>query len=189
MRIYFRVCHSIITKLSTKPKPGIPKRLEMLQHEQRPLIEEEPLSQTRKVSFWETKNAVIAVVAVALFTDMLVYDTLLPLLPEILLRAHSTPSNAGLLVASYAFGLLFATPFLSYWSDKYRDRKTPIIVGQVGLIFSTVCFVMARSLWLLVAARIMQGSHKHLWFLIFRFCGLGDLDRRPGAGGRRRPSR
>ena len=128
-----------------------------MEREELPLIQEENNSRVN-TSFWETKNAVIAVVSVALFTDMLVYDALLPLLPEILLRANSSPSNSGLLVASYAFGLLFATPFLSYWSDKSGDRKSPIIVGQIGLILSTLCFVKARTLWLLVLARIMQGK-------------------------------
>ena len=109
-------------------------------------------------SFWNSNNAVVIVVSVALFTDMLIYDVILPLLPEILIRANASPSNAGLLVASYAFGLLVATPLLSYWSDKYRDRKRPMLLGQVGLIISTLAFIKARSLRLLVVARILQGN-------------------------------
>lgn len=123
--------------------------------------ESEPLTQlpgNAQRSFWSTKAAVMIVVSVALFTDMLVYDVLLPILPEILLRAHSSPSKAGTLVASYAFGLLFATPILSYWSDVRRDRKTPMIVGQIGLIMATYLFICARSLWLLIVARVLQGN-------------------------------
>ena len=107
--------------------------------------------------FWASKNAVILVVSVALFTDMLVYDVLLPLLPELLLRANSSVSHSGLLIASYAFGLLVITPFLGYWSDKHKNRKLPMVLGQIGLIFSTFIFIKARSIYLLVLARILQG--------------------------------
>jgi MFS transporter, DHA1 family, solute carrier family 18 (vesicular amine transporter), member 1/2 len=107
--------------------------------------------------FWASKNAVILVVSVALFTDMLVYDVLLPLLPELLLRANSSTSNSGLLIASYAFGLLVITPFLGFWSDKHKNRKLPMVIGQIGLIFSTLIFIKARNIYLLVIARILQG--------------------------------
>lgn len=112
----------------------------------------------KELNFWNSKRAVILVVSVALFTDMLVYDAIIPLMPEILLRAKSSPSNSGLLIASYAFGLLFATPILGIWSDKHKNRKTPIILGQIGLIISTLIFIKARSITLLIIARIFQGN-------------------------------
>jgi MFS family permease len=124
-------------------------------------------------AFWASKGAVLLVVSVALFTDMLVYDVLLPILPEILIRAHSSASKAGTLVASYALGLLFATPILSYWSDSTRDRKTPIIVGQAGLIVATIMFIRARSLWLLIVARILQGIHPRDQY---RICSFRNMD-------------
>lgn len=122
-----------------------------------------------KISFWHSKNAVILVVSMALFTDMLVYDAILPLLPEILVRANSSTSNSGLMIAAYAFGLLFATPFLSFWSDLNRDRITPIILGQLGLIISTIGFIFARSLSILVISRILQGIKRIFYFRIRSF--------------------
>lgn len=117
-----------------------------------------PPSQNEWNSFWESKTAVIGVVSLALFTDMVLYDCIVPILPELLKRSHTSESMMGILFAVYALGFLLATPLISIWSDRNKDRKKPMILGQIGLAISTLMFAYCgHSFASLVVARILQG--------------------------------
>ncbi|KAF9096231.1 hypothetical protein BGX23_011725 [Mortierella sp. AD031] len=103
--------------------------------------------------------AVACVVAMALFTDMVVYGVVVPILPEIVKkRLGGTSSDVGLLFACYAIGLLASTPFFAIMSDKYQNRRIPMMVGMLGLAVATVGFSIASNYWVLILARIGQGS-------------------------------
>lgn len=89
---------------------------------------------------------------------MILYDCILPILPELLKRANVDEGMMGVLFAAYALGFLLATPVISIWSDRKKDRKTPMILGQIGLAVSTMMFAyLGRSFTLLIVARILQG--------------------------------
>lgn len=107
--------------------------------------------------FRRGKTAVIAVVALALFTDMVLYDMIVPILPTLLRKVGRDESYVGILFAIYAVGFLLATPLFGIWSDRTRTRKLPMILGQAGLALATVLFALANSFWLLVVARLLQG--------------------------------
>lgn len=107
--------------------------------------------------FRRGKTAVVGVVALALFTDMVLYDMIVPILPTLLRKVGRDESYVGLLFAIYAVGFLLATPVFGIWSDKSRTRKLPMILGQAGLALATVLFALANSFWLLVVARLLQG--------------------------------
>lgn len=103
------------------------------------------------------KGGVIFVVALALFTDMVIYDAIIPILPLLLKNVGKDESYMGLLFAIYAIGFLIATPLSGIWSDRNKNRKLPMILGQAALAISTVLFALAKQFWLLLLARALQG--------------------------------
>ncbi|KAG0367835.1 hypothetical protein BGZ54_003170 [Gamsiella multidivaricata] len=57
-----------------------------------------------------------------------------------------------------AIGLLASTPVFAILSDKYQNRRIPMMVGMLGLAVATVGFSLASNYWVLIMARIGQGS-------------------------------
>ncbi|KAJ3359391.1 hypothetical protein GGF32_009409 [Allomyces javanicus] len=112
---------------------------------------------------WYMRRTTIAVLVgfslfVALFVDMIVYGIVVPILPTIAQeRLNMDEAELGFLFGSYALGLLLSTPPVAYLSDRYRNRKWPMILGLAGLGTTTLLFAHAESYWALLVARIMQG--------------------------------
>lgn len=101
------------------------------------------------------RNGLI-VVAVAIFTDMLVYGIVVPILPSYALSLGVSQTAVGLLFASYAVALLVATPIFGILSDR-TGRKGPMLWGLLGLAASTLFYAFASKFWMLIAARSLQG--------------------------------
>ena len=83
---------------------------------------------------------------------MAIYRVIIPILPEV-----AKEGSQPLLFASYACALLVMTPVFGVLSDLLGDRKSPMLVGQVGMLLATVLFILADAYWWLVVARILQG--------------------------------
>ncbi|KAG0054956.1 hypothetical protein BGZ83_009940 [Gryganskiella cystojenkinii] len=132
--------------------------------ERRPLLQHSASSDKDigRSLFYRARRAPVAVacvVAMALFTDMVVYGVVVPILPMIVKeRLGGSSSDVGLLFACYAIGLLASTPFFAILSDKYQNRRIPMMVGMLGLAVATVGFSLASNYWVLILARIGQGS-------------------------------
>ncbi|RHZ57002.1 hypothetical protein Glove_395g75 [Diversispora epigaea] len=113
----------------------------------------------RFATFRRSKTAVICVTAVALFTDMVVYGIVVPILPLIVHERLEMDSKAtGFLFGCYAIGLLFTTPIFAIISDHYHTRKIPMLIGMGSLGICTLLFGVATAYWQLVLARIAQGA-------------------------------
>ncbi|GET04257.1 MFS transporter [Rhizophagus clarus] len=83
--------------------------------------------------FRRSTTAVIFVAAIALFTDMIVYGIVVPILPLIVYEKLGRDSKSiGFLFGCYAIGLLSATPIFAVLSDKYRTRRIPMMFGAAG---------------------------------------------------------
>ncbi|KAI8330641.1 major facilitator superfamily domain-containing protein [Chlamydoabsidia padenii] len=113
-------------------------------------------------SWWQrarqSRLGIACVVALTLFTDMLVYGVVIPCLPMLVIdRLHGDSTMVGFLFGCYAFGLLLATPVFAILSDRYQNRRYPTMVGMIGLGVSTMAFAVADSYVLLVLARVAQG--------------------------------
>lgn len=101
------------------------------------------------------KNGLI-VVTIAIFTDMLVYGIIVPILPTYALSLGVSQTAIGFLFSSYAIALLIATPVFGVLSDKI-GRKGPMLWGLMGLAASTLFYAFATQFWMLVIARSLQG--------------------------------
>ncbi|CEG70604.1 hypothetical protein RMATCC62417_06470 [Rhizopus microsporus] len=119
-------------------------------------------SEYDKLSKWDRARhshiGVACVVALTLFIDMLVYGVVIPCLPLIVIeRLKGDSTMVGFLFGCYAFGLLVSTPIFAILSDKYKNRRYPMIGGMLGLFVSTTAFALADTYVLLVLARTAQG--------------------------------
>jgi multidrug resistance protein len=90
-------------------------------------------------------------------TDSLVYSVVIPILPLFVTSTlHLDEQDVGFLFASYAGGLLVATPLFGLASDRF-GRRAPMLFGLLGLAAATMGFAFAQSYWQLVLARVAQG--------------------------------
>ena len=101
-------------------------------------------------------NSALFVVALALFTDTLLYYLLVPLLPSYARIYQLNQMRVGILFGSYAISLLLGTYPLGQLADRV-GRRGPMLGGLLGLFATTLLFAYARSYPLLVLARVLQG--------------------------------
>jgi multidrug resistance protein len=103
-------------------------------------------------------NAKIAllVVALAIFTDMVIYSMIVPILPQYASVMGASQQTIGFMFASYALMLLVASPIFGVISDRV-GRKMPMVLGLAGLFLSTLMFAYANDITLLIIARALQG--------------------------------
>jgi multidrug resistance protein len=102
------------------------------------------------------RNSALFVVALALFTDTLLYYLLVPLLPAYARLYGLDQMGVGILFGSYAVALLLGTFPLGRLADRV-GRRAPMLGGLLGLFATTLLFAFARSYPLLVLARVLQG--------------------------------
>jgi MFS transporter, DHA1 family, solute carrier family 18 (vesicular amine transporter), member 1/2 len=98
----------------------------------------------------------LVLVTAAVFTDMLVYGVLMPILPIYAATLGASQATIGVLFACYALALLAATPVFGVLSDRV-GRRRPMLWGMFGLAASTLIFAFSDRLAELVLARLLQG--------------------------------
>ena len=80
----------------------------------------------------------------------------LPLLPGMFYGLGANDIIIGLSIASNAIALLIFGPLWGWLSDKY-GRKPILMISQVGTGFSFLLLVFSNSLFIIFAARILDG--------------------------------
>ncbi len=98
----------------------------------------------------------LALVSLAIFLDMLLYDLVIPFLPGCATRWGVSETGLGIIFGSYSVALLLATPLLGALSDRIGRRQL-ILGGIFGLVAASVLFLFADSFATLLAARLLQG--------------------------------
>lgn len=99
----------------------------------------------------------LSVLIAASGIDMLGFAMVLPLLPFYALKLKATPEMIGLLIASFSIAQLAAAPLWGRVSDRY-GRRPALLVGLLASAVAYVVFAFANSIWLLLAARLIQGA-------------------------------
>ena len=95
-------------------------------------------------------------IILVVFIDLLGFSLILPLLPYYAETFHANAFVTGLLVASYAVAQLIGAPLLGRLSDRYGRR--PILLASIfGTFLGFVLLGVANALWILFAARIIDG--------------------------------
>ncbi len=101
-------------------------------------------------------TAALIVVTFAIFTDILIYGMVVPILPRYATTLGISPTGIGVLFGSYAAALLIATPFCGWLSDRI-GRRGPMMWGMFGLAAATLLFALSDTYALLLLARVLQG--------------------------------
>lgn len=109
-----------------------------------------------------SKAFIIATVATAIFTDIILYAIIVPVLPFALTqRAHVETSSVqtwiSTLLAVYGAALLVASPFCGWIADRIDSRRWPMLLGLVALAGSTGLLCFGRSIGAMAAGRVLQG--------------------------------
>ncbi|KAF9963744.1 hypothetical protein BGZ65_012522 [Modicella reniformis] len=82
----------------------------------------------------------------------------MPLIPFIIEGLGLKSTANGALIAAYAVGSLIASPIAGILSDRMANRRTPMIVGLIALLLSTVLFMEAMEhFWILLVSRFAAG--------------------------------
>ncbi len=102
------------------------------------------------------KNTPLSIIFVIVFIDLLGFSIILPLLPYYAETFGATPTQVGLLVASYAAAQMMGAPFLGRLSDRF-GRRPVLLISLLGTFIGFMMLGFANSLWMLFASRILDG--------------------------------
>lgn len=102
------------------------------------------------------KNKPLFSIFLIVFIDMLGFGLILPLLPYYAETFGASDTMIGLLVASYAAAQLVGAPLLGRLSDRF-GRRPVLLLSLFGTLVGFLLLGFAKTLWLLFAARILDG--------------------------------
>ena len=102
------------------------------------------------------KNKPLFSIFLIVFIDMLGFGLILPLLPYYAETFGASDTVIGLLVASYAAAQLIGAPILGRLSDRF-GRRPILLISLVGTLIGFLLLGFAHTLFLLFAARILDG--------------------------------
>ncbi|MEH1904250.1 MAG: MFS transporter [Nostoc sp.] len=95
-----------------------------------------------------------------LFTAGLLFwssiSSLLPTLPLYIDDVGASKQEIGLVMGSFAIGLLLSRPMLGRLADE-RGRKIVLLIGTIVAAIAPFGYLATKSLWLLILVRIFHG--------------------------------
>jgi DHA1 family tetracycline resistance protein-like MFS transporter len=96
------------------------------------------------------------VIFLIIFTEVLGFSMVLPLIPYLGLSLGLTPIEIGLIVSVFSFFQLFASPITGKLSDRF-GRKPLFILSQLSTFAGFMLLGFATTAILLVMARLIDG--------------------------------
>lgn len=94
---------------------------------------------------------------------MFLYGVIVPVIPfAIQTRSHVEADRVqywvSVLVAIYGASLLAFSPICGWLADRGASRRSPLLLGLVALLGSTVMLNVGDSVAILIVGRILQGA-------------------------------
>ncbi|WP_449240587.1 MFS transporter [Desulfoscipio gibsoniae] len=102
------------------------------------------------------KQRIFYFVMVLIFTDTLLYGTIVPLIPFYTQQLQLNSVMMGILFAAYSLGLLVFSIPLGIIAERYGYRKV-FLAGMAGLTLATALYGFANSPEILFLCRLIQG--------------------------------
>jgi len=96
------------------------------------------------------------VIFLIIFTEVLGFSIVLPLIPFLGLSLGLTPVQIGLIASAFSFCQLFASPITGKLSDHF-GRKPLLILSQISTFAGFVLLGFSTTVILLIAARLIDG--------------------------------
>nr|WP_067055528.1 MFS transporter [Mucilaginibacter sp. L294] len=101
-------------------------------------------------------NRIIWVLVLIAIINSMGFGIIIPLLYPYGKKFGVTEHTIGLLTAAFSIAQFFATPVLGSLSDKW-GRKPLLLISLIGTVASFIMFGLANSIFMLFAARILDG--------------------------------
>ena len=98
----------------------------------------------------------VVVIFLTIFVNLVGFGIIIPLLPFYAQTFGASPLVIGLLFASFSVAQLIASPVLGELSDRW-GRRPVLILSLLGTVLSFAMLALAQSLFMLFAARIVDG--------------------------------
>ena len=98
----------------------------------------------------------LLIIFLTIFVNLVGFGIIIPLLPFYAVTFGASPLVIGLLFAVFSLCQLLAAPVLGDLSDRY-GRRPVLIFSLAGTVLSFVMLALAHSVWMLFAARIVDG--------------------------------
>lgn len=116
----------------------------------------------RFLAFRSSSTFILATVCIAIFTDILLYGIIVPVIPFALTSRVGVDEDSvqtwnAILLACYTIALFVGSPLVGLYADHTSSRRWPLLVGLVSLAGSTIILCLGRTIALLVIGRILQG--------------------------------
>ncbi len=104
------------------------------------------------------KRSPLLVIFITVFIDLIGFGIVIPVLPYYAegTKFGATPSQVGLLFASYSIMQLVFAPVLGRLSDKY-GRRPILLISLLGTCLGFLILGFATTLWMLFVGRIIDG--------------------------------
>lgn len=99
----------------------------------------------------------LAILFLIVFVDLVGFGLIIPLLPFYGEHFAATPSQVGLLMATYSFTQLLAAPFWGRLSDRV-GRRPVLAISLCGATAAYLWLALANNLFELFAARAIAGA-------------------------------
>jgi multidrug resistance protein len=99
---------------------------------------------------------VLLPVFLIVFTDIMGFGLMIPLLPFYAEHFGASAFTVGLLLSVFAFCQLLAGPPLGQLSDRI-GRRPVLVMSQIGTLAGYILLALSNTLWLIFVARIIDG--------------------------------
>ncbi|NHI93633.1 MAG: MFS transporter [Candidatus Lokiarchaeota archaeon] len=93
---------------------------------------------------------------IAVFTDILGFSILLPILPAILTNFNTNALVIGFLLSINAIFTVIFAPILGKLSDKY-GRRPLLLISQAGTCVGFIILAFSTNIWIIFISRIIDG--------------------------------
>ncbi|KAB5577687.1 major facilitator superfamily domain-containing protein [Coniochaeta sp. 2T2.1] len=114
------------------------------------------------LKFRSSTGFIVFTICLAIFTDILFYGLIVPVIPFSLTVQSGVPEDkvqewTAILLACYSATLFVCSPLAGFYADRTTSRRLPLLFGLFALAGSTVLLCLGKTVALLVVGRLLQG--------------------------------
>jgi multidrug resistance protein len=105
---------------------------------------------------FDRRTTIFLLVSAAIFTDMMVYSLVIPVLPSYATSLGADELTIGVIFGAFSLALLVFSIPLGIISDR-TGRRTLMVAGMLSLAAATIVFALSGNVYVLILARLIQG--------------------------------
>jgi len=114
------------------------------------------------LAFRSSTAFIVGTVCLAVFSDILLYGLIVPVIPYALTERAGVPEEDlqtwnAILLACYSLALFLGSPVAGLYADHTSSRRFPLLLGLLALGGSTVLLCLGKTIALFILGRILQG--------------------------------